>query len=153
MPARSRFSPPGPNAEIRRLCSNSDNGLYASINWDNWLVPKNSATNDINGFTLTTSWGCIVAIFGDDKLSRTNLSMRTIPVRKFCSNNSPTVRTRRFDRLSISSIVSLWSIMFVSVFNTAKKSALVNKRSSSGFLPESIFNRLFILKRPTADKS
>ena len=153
MPARSRFSPPGPRAEIRRLCSSSDNGLYASINWDNWDVPKNSDTRDINGFTLITSWGCMLAMFGDDSASRTRRSMRTIPVRKFCSSNSPTVRTRRFDRLSMSSTVSLRSIMFVNVFNTARKSPLVNRRSSSGFLPESIFKRLFILKRPTADKS
>ena len=153
MPARSRFKPPGPNAEIKRLCSNSDSGLYASINCDNCDVPKNSETKLINGLTLITSCGCIFAIFGLDNASRTNLSIRNIPARKFCSNNSPTARTRRFDKLSISSIVSLWSIMLVNVFRTAKKSPLDNKRSSSGRLPESIFKRLFILKRPTADKS
>src|SRR5690606_11625715 len=43
-PARSRVKPPGPKAEIRRLWVTSDNGLFWSINCDNWLEPKNSFT-------------------------------------------------------------------------------------------------------------
>ena len=75
-PARSRVKPPGPNAEIRRLCVTSDNGLFWSINCESCEEPKNSFTAAEIGFGLIKSCGVIASKSPKDKRSLTALSTR-----------------------------------------------------------------------------
>ena len=49
--------PAGPRALSLLLWVVSESGLVWSMNWDNWLVPKNSLTTAVTGLGLTRSWG------------------------------------------------------------------------------------------------
>ncbi len=103
-PARSRLNPPGPRALRRRLWVISARLLIWSMNWESCELPKNSFRAAITGLELTRSWGmaevrsALTVIF-----SLTVRSMRVSPIRKAFSTSSPTERTRRLPRWSMSS--------------------------------------------------
>ncbi len=103
-PALSRLRPPGPRAERRRLCVISARALIWSMNWDSWELPKNSLSAAMTGLELMRSWGmaaarsAVMVIF-----SLIVRSIRVRPMRKAFSTSSPTDRTRRLPRWSMSS--------------------------------------------------
>ena len=95
------------------------------MNWLNCEEPKNSRTAAAAGFALIRSCGITVSMSTDPIRSRIARSMRNNPSRYWFSISSPTDRTRRLPRLSMS-------------------------RTVSGASSPS---RMFIFTRPTADKS
>ena len=105
-PARSRLRPPGPRAERRRLWVISARALIWSMNWDSCELPKNSLRAAMTGLELMRSWGmaaarsAVMVIF-----SLIVRSIRVRPMRKAFSTSSPTDRTRRLPRWSMSSTV------------------------------------------------
>ncbi len=107
----------GPSAERRRLCVISDSGLVWSMNCESCDEPKNSRTAAAAGFALIRSCGMTVSISTDDMRSLIARSMRRRPMRYWFSINSPTERTRRLPRLSMSSISPLPSRRSTSVFD------------------------------------
>src|SRR6476469_8513763 len=102
-PARSRVRPPGPSAETRRLWVTSDSGLFWSMNCDSCEEPKNSFTAAATGLALISSCGVSWSASAIVRRSRTARSTRTRPTRNTFSAISPTERTRRLPRWSMSS--------------------------------------------------
>ena len=149
-PARSRVKPPGPNAEIRRLCVTSDNGLFWSMNCESCEEPKNSFTAAEIGFGLIKSCGVIASKSPKDKRSLTALSTRTKPIRNWFSAISPTERIRRLPKWSISSTSPRPLRMSMSFFITLMISSLLKIPVPS---PSGIPNERLNFIRPTADKS
>ncbi|MNC90665.1 hypothetical protein D3C83_67930 [compost metagenome] len=86
----------------------------------------------------------------DDIRSLIARSMRSRPMRYWFSISSPTERTRRLPRLSMSSISPLPSRNCTSVLSTARMSSRRSTRTASS---ASRSRRMFIFTRPTADKS
>src|SRR3989454_460235 len=101
---RSRVRPPGPRADTRRLCVISESGFVWSMNCDSWLEPKNSLIAAEMGFALMRSCGMRFSDSACDRRSFTARSTRTKPARNWFSASSPTERTRRLPRWSMSSI-------------------------------------------------
>ena len=77
-------------------------------------------------------------------------SRRNKPLRNCCCISSPTVRTRRFPRWSISSVVSLPLLTMTTCLTISTRSSLVSARSLSGTSSPS---RLLSLCRPTPPRS
>jgi hypothetical protein len=96
--------PPGPRADRRRLCVTSLSGFVWSMNCESCELPKYSFTTALTGFALMRSCGMSVSI-SCDMLMRSLIarSMRTRPMRYWFSISSPTARTRRLPRWSMSS--------------------------------------------------
>src|SRR5215510_4705999 len=74
------------------------------MNCESCDEPKNSRTAAAAGFALIRSCGMTVSISTDDMRSLIARSMRRRPMRYWFSISSPTERTRRLPRLSMSSI-------------------------------------------------
>ncbi len=128
----------------------SDSGLVWSMNWDSCEEPKNSRTAAAAGLALIRSCGMTVSISTELMRSLMARSMRSRPTRYWFSISSPTERTRRLPRWSMSSMSPLPSRRSTSVLMTARMSSLRSVRMVSG---ASRSRRMFILTRPTADRS
>ena len=92
------------------------------MNCDSWLLPKNSRTAAAAGLALIRSCGITVSMSTEPMRSRIARSMRSRPTRYWFSISSPTERTRRLPRLSMSSIAprpSFNSHMIFTVFSTS----------------------------------
>ena len=103
MPARSRDRPPGPSADSRRLWVSPAIGLVWSMNWLSWEVPKNSFSAATTGRMLIKVCGVIASTSWVVIRSRTTRSIRPRPVRSWFWISSPTVRSRRLPKWSMSS--------------------------------------------------
>ena len=128
----------------------SDSGLVWSMNCESCEEPKNSRTAAAAGFALIRSCGMTVSISTELMRSLIARSMRSRPTRYWFSSSSPTERTRRLPRLSMSSISPRPSRRPTRVFSTASTSSLRSTRTSSG---QSSSRRMFIFTRPTEDRS
>jgi hypothetical protein len=93
-----------PSADTLLLWVISESGLVWSMNCDSWLEPKNSLIAAEIGLALIRSCGIRFSDSAWDSLSLTALSTRTKPARNWFSASSPTERTRRLPRWSMSSI-------------------------------------------------
>ena len=109
----------------------SDSGLVWSMNCDSCEEPKNSRTAAAAGLALIRSCGMTVSISIEDMRSLIARSMRSRPTRYWFSISSPTERTRRLPRLSMSSISPLPSRSSTSVLTTARMSSLRSTRTVS----------------------
>ena len=120
------------------------------MNCESCEEPKNSRTAAAAGLALIRSCGMTVSISTDDMRSLIARSMRRRPMRYWFSISSPTERTRRLPRWSMSSISPLPSRRSTSVRITAMMSSLRSTRMVSG---ASRSSRMFIFTRPTAERS
>ena len=120
------------------------------MNWLSCDEPKNSRTAATAGLALIRSFGITVSMSTLLIRSLTARSMRSSPTRYWFSSSSPTDRTRRLPRLSMSSISPLPSFSPTSVLTTSRMSSRRSTVMSSG---TSSAIRMFILTRPTADRS
>ena len=102
------------------------------MNCDSCDEPKNSRTAAAAGLALIRSCGMTVSISTDDMRSLMARSMRSRPTRYWFSISSPTERTRRLPRWSMSSISPLPSRSSTSVLTTARMSSLRSTRTVSG---------------------
>ena len=73
------------------------------MNCDSWLVPKKELMTLESVFALMRSTGVKTSLSRTFIRSRMVRAMRTKPTENWFDSCSPTVRTRRFDRWSISS--------------------------------------------------
>ena len=76
------------------------------MNWDSWLVPKNSLIEATTGRMLIRVCGVIASTSWVVIRSRTTRSMRARPSRTWFWISSPTVRSRRLPKWSMSSVSS-----------------------------------------------
>ncbi len=120
------------------------------MNCDNCEEPKNSRTAAAAGLALIRSCGITASISTLDIRSRIARSIRSRPTRYWFSINSPTERTRRLPRWSISSTVPRPSRNSTRALTTATMSSLRRVRWVSG---TSSCKRMFIFTRPTVDRS
>ena len=95
----------------------SDSGLVWSMNCDSCEEPKNSRTAAAAGLALIRSCGMTVSMSTEDMRSLMARSMRSRPTRYWFSISSPTERTRRLPRWSMSSISPLPSRRSTSVLH------------------------------------
>ena len=95
------------------------------MNCDSWLEPKNSLIAAATGFALIMSCGIKPSLSASDSRSFTARSTRIRPTRNWFSAISPTERTRRLPRWSISSTVPLPLRMSISVRSTSMMSSRV----------------------------
>ena len=77
-----------------------DSGFTWSMNWESWLVPKNSLMAATTGRMLMSVWGVIASTSCVVMRSRTTRSMRDRPMRTWFWISSPTERMRRFAKWS-----------------------------------------------------
>src|SRR6202158_3201330 len=77
------------------------------MNCDSWLPPKNSLMAATTGRMLMSSFGVAFSGSTMDMRSRTTRSIRSSPTRNCCLMSSPTARTRRLPRWSMSSALPL----------------------------------------------
>ncbi len=120
------------------------------MNWESCEEPKNSRTAAAAGLALIRSCGMTVSMSTLDMRSLIARSMRKRPTRYWFSNSSPTERTRRLPRLSMSSISPRPSRRPTRVLSTSSTSSLRITRMSSG---QSSSRRMFIFTRPTEERS
>ena len=80
-----------------------DSGLTWSMNWESWLVPKNSLMAATTGRTLMSDWGVMASTSWVVMRSRTTRSMRDRPMRTWFWISSPIERMRRLAKWSWSS--------------------------------------------------
>jgi hypothetical protein len=120
------------------------------MNWLSWLEPKNSRTAAAAGLALIRSCGMTVSMSTEDMRSLIARSMRSRPTRYWFSISSPTERTRRLPRWSMSSTSPRPSRRSTSALTTASMSSLRSVRCVSG---ASSIRRMFIFTRPTAERS
>ena len=120
------------------------------MNCESCDEPKNSRTAAAAGLALIRSCGITVSMSTEPMRSRIARSMRSRPTRYWFSISSPTERTRRLPRLSMSSIVPRPSFSSMSIFTVRSTSSL---RSVRYWSSHSTLRRMFIFTRPTADKS
>ena len=132
------------------MCVTSESGLVWSMNCDSCEEPKNSRTAAAAGFALIRFCGISLSISTDDIRSLMARSMRRRPTRYWFSISSPTERTRRLPRWSMSSISPLPSRSSTSALMQATMSSRSSVRWVSGFWRS---RRMFILTRPTAERS
>ncbi len=120
------------------------------MNWLSCEEPKNSRTAAAAGFALMRSCGITVSMSTEPMRSRIARSMRSRPTRYWFSISSPTERTRRLPRLSMSSMVPRPSFNSHRIFTVRRMSSLRSTRTlSSASMPR----RMFIFTRPTAERS
>ncbi len=74
------------------------------MNWDSWLVPKNSLMEATTGRMLIRVCGVIASTSWVVMRSRTTRSIRARPVRTWFWISSPTLRMRRLPKWSMSSV-------------------------------------------------
>ena len=94
------------------------------MNWESCEEPKNSRTAAAAGLALMRSCGITVSMSTELMRSLMARSMRRRPRRYWFSISSPTERTRRLPRWSMSSISPLPSRRSTSVLMTARMSSL-----------------------------
>ena len=128
----------------------SDSGLVWSMNCESCEVPKNSLTAAATGFALMRSCGISVSISTELMRSLMARSMRTRPMRYWFSISSPTARTRRLPRWSMSSISPL---PFLSSMRSEDREdvSLRSVSTVSGVIE--VEDLLFSLSRPTFERS
>ena len=138
----------------------SESGLVWSMNCESCEDPKNSRTAAAAGLALITSCGMTVSISTEDMRSLMARSMRSRPRRYWFSISSPTERTRRLPRLSMSSISPRPSFISLSTRRISSTSSLRSTRTVSSVWKRSTSpsralaaRRMFIFTRPTADRS
>src|SRR5436189_6050499 len=75
------------------------------MNCESWLRPKKSRMTALRAFGLISFCGVMISILASNKVMRslTRRSVRARPSRHWLASNSPTVRTRRLPRWSMSS--------------------------------------------------
>ncbi len=120
------------------------------MNWLSWEEPKNSFTTADTGLALIRSWGMSWAMSEMDMRSFTARSMRVSPTLNWFSSSSPTDRTRRLPRWSMSSVERVPSFTISRWRITATMSSL---RSVLMLRGASIPSFLLIMKRPTRARS
>ena len=120
------------------------------MNCDSCELPKNSRTAAAAGLALIRSCGITVSMSTEPMRSRMARSMRSRPTRYWFSISSPTERTRRLPRLSMSSIVPRPSFSSQRILTVRRMSSLRSTRTVSA---ASMVRRMFIFTRPTADRS
>ena len=121
------------------------------MNCESCEEPKNSRTAAAAGLALIRSCGITVSISTELIRSRIARSMRSRPTRYWFSISSPTERTRRLPRWSMSSISPLPSFRSQRILRIERMSCLRRVRSVSS--TSSKPSRAFILTRPTAERS
>ncbi len=120
------------------------------MNWLSWDEPKNSFTTADTGLALMRSWGIRFVMSEIDMRSLTARSMRVRPTRNWFSRSSPTLRTRRLPRWSMSSVGLLPSFTISRWRTTATTSSLRRARRFRSTLTSSF---LLIMNRPTRARS
>ncbi len=80
-----------------------ERGFTWSMNWESWLVPKNSLIAATTGRMLIRVCGVIASTSWVVIRSRTTRSMRDNPMRTWFWISSPTERMRRLAKWSWSS--------------------------------------------------
>ncbi|MCY1351056.1 hypothetical protein D9M69_373100 [compost metagenome] len=128
----------------------SESGLFWSMNCDSWLEPKNSLIAAATGLALIRSCGIRPSLSAMDRRSLTARSTRTRPTRNWFSAISPTQRTRRLPRWSMSSTMPLPLRMSTRVLRTSTMSSLLSTPEPS--ISVRPIRRLNFM-RPTADRS
>ena len=129
----------------------SESGFVWSMNCDSCEDPKNSLIEAMTGFELIRSCGIAESMsWWTDIFSLMARSIRTRPMRNWFSSSSPTERTRRLPRLSMSSVRPTSRLRRRRYPTTRKMSAGVSVRVSS---EESASSLMLNLKRPTREKS
>ena len=123
------------------------------MNCESCEEPKNSRTAAAAGFALIRSCGITVSMSTDPIRSLIARSMRRRPTRYWFSISSPTERTRRLPRLSMSSIWPRPSFSSRSTRIVATMSCLRSVRMVSGTSAAAKSRRMFIFTRPTAERS
>ena len=93
------------------------------MNCESCEEPKNSFTAAATGFALIISCGMMGSLSAMVRRSLTARSTRTRPMRKAFSAISPTLRTRRLPRWSMSSTWPLPLRMSIRVFMTSMMSS------------------------------
>ena len=149
-PALSRVRPPGPRAETLLLWVTSDKGLFWSINWDNWLEPKNSFIAAVTGFAFIRSDGPKPSVSATFNLSLTALSTLKSPTLTWLATISPTDLILLFPKWSISSQFCFPFLISTSVFITSKISSLHKIPSPDN---SSLANLLLNFILPTPERS
>ncbi len=144
------MSPPGPRAETRRLWVTSESGFVWSMNWESWEEPKNSLMTADTGLALMMSCGISVSMSCSPIFSRMARSTRTSPMRNWFSMSSPTVRTRRFPRLSMSSASPVPFFRSMRYRMTRRMSSCVKTVLSRS--PSVMPSLWFSLSRPTRER-
>ena len=87
------------------MCVTSESGFVWSMNCESCEEPKNSLIAAMTGLELIRSRGIAESMsWWTDIFSLIARSIRTRPIRNWFSRSSPTQRTRRFPRLSMSSV-------------------------------------------------
>ena len=112
----------------------SESGFVWSMNCESWDEPKNSLITAVTGLALIRSCGMSVSISCRLMRSLMARSMRTRPMRYWFSSSSPTARTRRLPRWSMSSMSRSFEPFFRSMRKrtTSRTSRLVRTWLSSG---------------------
>ena len=88
---------------MRLLCVSSASGFVWSMNWLSGEEPKNSLMAAVTGRMLMRLCGVTMSRSCRVILSRMTRSMREKPMRNWFCSSSPTLRTRRLPRWSMSS--------------------------------------------------
>ena len=104
----------------------SDSGFVWSMNCDSCELPKNSLIAAEIGFALIRSCGSRFSLSAWPRRSFTARSTRTRPERNWFSASSPTERTRRLPRWSMSSISPRPLRSSTRILMTAMMSSLVS---------------------------
>ncbi len=121
------------------------------MNCDSCEEPKNSLIAAMTGFELIRSCGIAESMsWWTDIFSLIARSMRTRPMRNWFSSSSPTARTRRLPRLSMSSTRPTSFCRRSRYSMTRKKSSADKVFWSTG---TSVSSLMLNLKRPTREKS
>ena len=120
------------------------------MNCESWLDPKNSLIEAATGLALMISCGIRFSASASDSRSFTALSTRTRPRRNWFSTISPTERTRRLPRWSISSTVP-WPLRIL--INSRKTSMMSSLVSTPLPITSVLPSRRLNFIRPTAERS
>ena len=120
------------------------------MNCDNWLEPKNSFMAAATGFALIMSWGIKPSESAILKRSFTARSTRTSPTRNWFSAISPTERTRRLPKWSISSTEPNPFLIPTKVLTTSTISSVTSTEAPTVSGRPS---RRLNFMRPTAERS
>jgi len=153
-PALSRVKPSGPKADRVLRCSISAITFSWFINWESWLVVKNSLILACSGLWFIIWIGKVVPVSIVDMWFWIFLLIWDIPVRNFFCSISPTYLTRRCPKWSISSAWASGLLFRATIFSiiVTKSSAEIVLLSNSA---SSIFLSNLLLKRnlPTGEIS
>ena len=105
------------------------------MNCESCDEPKNSLTAAATGFALIMSCGLISSLSASVRRSLTARSTRTSPMRNATSAISPTQRTRRLPRWSMSSTLPSPFLIAISVRSTSTTSDMASPYLATIALP------------------